>query len=360
MLLPSHGANPEALLKALKINTEESYIDFSVNTNPFGPPKVILHEWEEYKRFVSLYPAPTSTKLKEKIAAFNDVQADEILVGNGAAELIFLLASHFQGKKVLIVEPTFSEYRDACRSFDCIVDEVVLTNQDDWQLNMEKIIQKLRTNEYSALFICHPNNPTGCTYNMETLITVIREADHFGVTVIIDEAFYDFCTSQVTVTPILRDFNNLVVLRSLTKMFSIAGIRLGYAMMNGELAQTLLKKQYPWNVNGIAQAIGLKLFQEQQFVQDTAKKIESERKRIFPILASIGYEVSNSKVNYYLLKEMDKDGDTLPLIKYLIHHGIIPRHTYNFIGLEGKYIRLTIKDKEQNDKLITVLKGWKE
>lgn len=360
MLLPNHGANPEALLKALQMDVTNSHIDYSVNTNPFGLPKIIVEQWESYQELISLYPDPTCSQLKEKIASYNQVKKEQILVGNGAAELIFLLASHFQRKKVLIVEPTFSEYRDACHSFECTVDHVILSRENDWQLEVDQLIEKIRTNQYVALFLCHPNNPTGCMYHREDLLSIIREADHFGVTVIIDEAFYDFCTETITVAPYIKEFSNLVVLRSLTKMYSIAGVRLGYALMNEDFATKLASRQHPWNINGIAQAIGVTVFSDDSFAKDTATKIANERNRLFQQLTTIGYDVSPSVVNYYLLKETEKNVDLLPFMKYLIKNGIIPRHTYNFIGLDGKYLRLTIKEKEQNDQLLSVLKGWKE
>lgn len=361
MLLPEHGANPDFLLRSLKINMgNERMADFSVNTNPFGPPKALFEHWEEYQKYVSLYPDPSSALLKEKIACINGVKPDEVLVGNGAAELIYLLSSYFQRKRVLIVEPTFSEYRKSSESYDCHIDSVLLTAQDDWQLDVLQIKEKIRTGRFAALFLCHPNNPTGRIYNRELLLEILNEAERFGVKVIVDEAFYDFCTKDITVVPYIANFSQLIVLRSLTKIFSIPGLRLGYAIMNEKLAKRIAKRQHPWNVNAIAQIAGLQLLKERSFICRSAEKISSERNRLFRQLAALGYDVSPSEVNYYLLKETNKEEDMLSFIKFLLKSGIVPRHTYNFAGLDGKYVRLAIKEKKENDKLLAVLKRWKD
>lgn len=358
MLLPNHGANPEQLLKALQIESNEELTDFSVNTNPFGPPKKILESWNDLQAYAFKYPDPTASLLKEKIAASHQIAPEQIIIGNGAAEIIFLLAQHFQKKKILIVEPTFSEYRDACSAFQCEIEQVMLDRYQDWQLEVEKIMPKMK--EISAIFLCHPNNPTGCIYREEDLLQLFKEAKMQGVTVIVDEAFFDFCTSDISVVPHFEKYDNLVILRSLTKMYSIAGIRLGYAFAHEELISQLKRKQHPWNVNGIAQVIGATLFDLKSFANETAKKIEAERNYLFQQLRSLGYEVSPSVVNYYLLRESDKDTDLFPLMRYLIQHAIVPRHTYNFPSLDGKYLRLTIKEREKNEQLIKVLRGWKE
>lgn len=360
MHLPNHGANPQNLLSALKIEAPKNAIDFSVNTNPFGPPPIIEDNWSTYYSTLTHYPDPTCLKLKETIANCNQVEKNNVIVGNGAAEIIFLIAQYFSNKKVLIVEPTFSEYRDACTAFGCEIEQVYLEEASRWQLQVEAITTKINSDSISALFLCHPNNPTGCIYNRESLLTIIQVAKENGVTVIIDEAFYDFCTEDISMSSYLSEYSNLVILRSLTKMFSIAGIRLGYALGEASFIQCIASKQHPWNVNGLAQKIGLQLFSEKGFVQNTARKIEEERIRLFNSLEILGYEVSPSAVNYYILKEKNKDVDSLPLIRFLIQGGIIPRHTYNFNGLDGRYIRLTIKGQAENDKLLSLLKGWKD
>lgn len=354
MLLPSHGANPEKLTELLQLPLRTDAIDFSVNTAPFPLQAKITANWSEYLETITKYPDPLSEQLKEVIAGKEQLATSEILVGNGAAQLIFLIAMFFAEKRVVIVEPTFSEYRDACKTFSCQVEAHHLLKP--WQLDIEKLINTCKNKD--LLFICNPNNPTGVAYSAQELEFLIARVASLGVTVVVDEAFYDFKLDGATVIELVKKYPNLVVLRSLTKMYGIAGIRLGYLAANSTFIKNISPFQNPWSVNGLAQKIGSECLQDTAYVKKIQEFFAQERQRIFPILENYDYEISKSEVNFYLLKEKNKQEDCLPLIKYLIKHGIIPRHTYNFPSLDGNYLRLAIKTKAENNQLLTVLQGW--
>ncbi|WP_096201009.1 threonine-phosphate decarboxylase CobD [Bacillus sp. FJAT-45350] len=356
MQLPKHGANPNQFVSALGMEMKEDSIDFSVNTNPLGFPTILKDTWEQYIENIDQYPDPNSEKLTKAIADHANVDSTQVLVGNGAAEIIFLIANHFRNKNVLIIEPTFTEYRDACEAFDCNVQSFTL-NADDWTFNIGQLINQLEN--IDLLFLCHPNNPTGVTYERQKLELLFKQALSNNVTVVIDEAFYDFSTSNITVSNMLPSYENLLISRSLTKMYGIAGLRLGYLLANQEWIKNLKKLQQPWSINGLAQQAGLVCLDDKEHVKKTAKYIKNERTRLQFELEKIGYEVSNSQVNYYLLKEKGKNEDLQPLIQFLINHCIIPRHTYNFPVLNGRYIRLAVKTHEENNRLLSILKEWK-
>ncbi|WP_026673204.1 threonine-phosphate decarboxylase CobD [Alkalihalobacterium bogoriense] len=357
MQLPDHGANPTYFVEALGLQMKENSIDFSVNTNPLGPPSFIKENWLSYFSEIEKYPDPKAMVLKEIIAKQNDVDLNQVVVGNGAAEIIFLLAHVFREKHVLIVEPTFSEYRQACENHFCRVDSITLSPETNWALQPDMISKKLQSSD--LVFICNPNNPTGVQYRKELLEKIIKEAKLANVVVVIDEAFFDFSLHQESVVPLLHQYDNLVVLRSVTKMYAIAGIRLGYALSSEKLVSSITRWQHPWNTNQLAQQIGSRCLLDLQFAKNTARYIAEERNRLKRKLVELEYSISPSSVNYYLLKEKSEDRDLLGLLTYLIEHQIIPRHTYNFQGLEGKYIRLAIKEQDENDKLLKVLESWK-
>lgn len=354
MFLPSHGANPEKLTQLLELPLREDAIDFSVNTTPFPLQANITANWSQYLETITKYPDPSSQQLKEVIACKEKLTTSEILVGNGAAQLIYLIATFFAEKHVVIVEPTFSEYRDACTTFSCQVEAFHL--QKPWLLDVENLINACKNKD--LLFICNPNNPTGVAYSLEKLEFLIARLSNLGVTVVIDEAFYDFKLGGASMIELVSRYSNLIVLRSLTKMYGIAGIRLGYLAANPTFIKKIAPLQNPWSVNGLAQKLGSECLQDESYVKKNQEFFSEERKRIFPLLENCGYEVSKSEVNFYLLKEQDKHEDCIAFIKYLIEHGIIPRHTYNFPTLAGKYIRLAIKTKEENNQLLTALQGW--
>lgn len=357
MQLPEHGANPTYFVEALGLQMKENSIDFSVNTNPLGPPSFIKENWLSYFSEIEKYPDPKAMVVKETVAKQNGVERNQVVVGNGAAEIIFLLANRFREKHVLIVEPTFSEYRQACETYLCHVDSVTLSPDTNWELQPDLIHEKLESSD--LLFICNPNNPTGVQYPKERLEKIIKEAQLANVVVVIDEAFFDFSIHQESVVPLVHQYDNLVVLRSVTKMYAIAGLRLGYAIGSEKLVSSLTRWQHSWNTNQLAQQIGSRCLLDLQFAHNTAHYIAEERNQLKRKLEELEYSISFSSVNYYLLKEKSGDRDLLPLLTYLIEHRIIPRHTYNFRGLEGKYIRLAVKEQEENDKLLKVLESWK-
>ncbi len=356
MSLPNHGANPNHLAEALGIKLPEHVNDFSVNTNPFGPPNVFLNiDLLESLSTISTYPDPHVTELRERLAQQNAVLSTQILVGNGAAELIFLLAGLFRGKKVRIVEPAFSEYRDACLAHDCQVQSLVL--EAPWKLDKEHI--KAAIKDIDLLFLCSPNNPTGIRYEDETIIALVEAAERAGIYVVIDEAFYDFCEQKRGLQELIHSYSKLILLRSMTKMYAIAGIRLGYMLANEELIQQIKKRQPPWSVNGLAQKIGLQLLDEDDFVKKSVADLSSERERMRNELVKLDFDISPSVVNFYLVSEQKKE-NLKPLMLFLAEHGIVARHTYNFNGLNGKYLRLAVKDKQANDRLLHVMAKWRQ
>ncbi|WP_209122533.1 threonine-phosphate decarboxylase CobD [Alkalihalobacillus sp. BA299] len=356
MSLPNHGANPHYFVKALGLQLPEQVIDFSENVNPLGVPPIVQVQWNQYIETIQTYPDPYASQLREKLATDFNLSIDQLLIGNGAAELILLIANYFREKRILVVEPTFSEYRDACLTYGCEVVRYEIFSEETWDVNIGKLLEAL--NEVDAMFLCHPNNPTGTTMEQGTLLRLLQTAKEKGVTVIIDEAFYDFSSEDLSMMSYIEDFQNLVILRSLTKMYSIPALRLGYVVASNANISELKKLQQPWSVNGIAQQVGLDCVNDHQHVIRTRSFIKGERMRVFQILGKLGYEFSPSVVNFYLLKPKGTREDLKPLIIFLIENGVIPRHTYNFLGLEGKYIRLAIKTSEENDFLLDVLERW--
>lgn len=357
MTWPLHGANPQFLYKETGINQPDQILDFSVNTNPFGCPIQFHNKIELIKAVITQYPDPFATGVKECISIQEKVSRNQILIGNGGSECIFLLANYFRGKNICIVEPTFGEYRKACMAFNCNIESFVLKEVDDWQIKEEGLYEYITRND--AIFICHPNNPTGTIYPESSLLHIIEAAKRHNTICVIDEAFYDFCNQSISLRSYINDYPNLIILRSLTKMYSMPGVRLGYVLGNEKIIEQIKQFQPPWSINGIAQALGQIILNNQQFVQETKTKVAAARERLLLTLQESGYYVSNSKVNFFLLREKEKKTDSQELIRFLLESGIVPRHTYNFIGLNGEYIRLAVKTLEDNEKLVEALTRWK-
>ncbi|MBU8907184.1 threonine-phosphate decarboxylase CobD [Desertibacillus haloalkaliphilus] len=357
MFLPNHGANPKQFVQALGLQSNEDALDFSVNTNPLGFPGAIKKNWLSYLHLIEEYPDPHGYDLKATIARKEQISINQILLGNGAAELIYLLAQTFRGQRVMIVEPSFSEYRDAAMAQHCRLSYFQLTAEAGWKLSVSELSKEFAS--VDVVFICHPNNPTGVVYDDHAWAELLSHAERLNTTVVVDEAFYDFCSAPISVLQHVHQFKNLVVLRSLTKMYSIPGIRLGYLAANEQLVKRLAKLQHPWNINGLAQVIGKVCLESASHVEETVSFVSAERNRLLSRCGELGFETSPSQVNFFLLKEPNLE-DAMPLITYLIEREIIPRHTYNFRGLDGAYVRLAVKGEEANNKLLHALESWKQ
>ncbi|WP_100407154.1 threonine-phosphate decarboxylase CobD [Bacillus solitudinis] len=355
MSLPNHGANPIYMTKALGVSHPDNLIDFSVNTNPYGPPpSLAAYLNRDLRPPIISYPDPQAMKLSVKLAQLLQVDLSQLIIGNGAAELIFLLANHFQNQRISIIEPAFSEYRDACEAYGCKIQSIILSSP--WELSVANVEESFSSTD--VLFLCTPNNPTGVIYKRKEVLKIIKKANELGITVVIDEAFYDFSKEKDSYINLIVKYDNLIILRSLTKMYSIAGLRLGYLATNSTLVHKLKKKVPPWNVNGLAQEVGQLLLEDQMFVKTTVSSIKSERERVIDAVSELGFFVSNSSVNFFLLYEPSmKNLDDL--LKFLVTKGIIARHTYNFRGLEGRFLRFAIKTETENDVLINALSEWR-
>jgi threonine-phosphate decarboxylase len=334
----------------------EKYLDFSANINPLGPPEALKLRWNEIYKKVTVYPDPYAFTLKEKLSVKEQVPIDSLLVGNGGAELITLVARMIEGKKVLLIQPTFSEYEQACRVNRCEIIPVVL-EAPNFELNLDQIRLKLR--DADAIFFCNPNNPTGIRYPSSHILTLVEECEKQDCLFILDEAFYDFLLDYQSFMPYIKKFSNLIIIRSMTKMFSIPGIRLGFLAGHPDIIAKLQNFQPHWSANAIAQVAGELCTEEETFIRQTQNFISNEREKLFTHYKQQEFTVSTSEVNFYLLQDPYLQ-DQFPLFEFLLKKGIIPRHTFNFPGLEGKWLRFAIKNSQENQQLMEVLKQWRQ
>ena len=352
-MLPSHGANPYALLQQLKVSEKESLLDFSVNINPLGTPESIVRSWPEWKESAFAYPSVRAESLTNGLASCLFVEPDQILVTNGAAEAFFLIASSLAGKKSAIVEPTFVEYRQACEAFGCQVVPIPLAGKEGWTWSLSLLLDAVPL--VDTLWICHPNNPTGVMYPKEQWELLLEKAKVHNTTIIIDEAFIDFVHEPIDFIPYLKQGYPVILVRSMTKMFHIAGIRLGYVIASSSLIASLADRQPPWSVNGVAQEIGLACLRESSFVQHTVQFVRKERQWLKNELESLGLTTSPSAANF-LLCSIPKGWQSREWLTYLANEGIIVRHTENFRGLDGRFMRIAVRTRKENEQLLRVIR----
>ncbi|WP_100403474.1 threonine-phosphate decarboxylase CobD [Bacillus sp. FJAT-42315] len=350
MNLPAHGANPAHLYEKMNVASPAKIIDFSVNTNPYGPPPSLKEKWSEWFSAVSDYPDPEGRSLTQLLASQNGVKTGQVLLGNGAAEVIQFLGQLLQGERVVIGQPAFSEYETACRVYQCDVDFVAMDE------GVERIVEVAK--EASALFICTPNNPTGLVFQPDDLLYILDQLKESSCLVIVDEAFYDFA-GDFTYATYLANYPQLVILRSLTKMYAIAGLRIGYALASETIIERLARFRPQWNVNALALLAAETALQDASFVETSRQLIEEERKQMFEFLDKEGFDFTRSVVNFYLLRD-PRLLDQRPLLEFLLKKGLVLRHTYNYPTLNGRWLRVAVKTKEENDQLKEALLAWKQ
>ncbi|WP_251551834.1 threonine-phosphate decarboxylase CobD [Neobacillus muris] len=355
MKLPSHGANPQYLYEALNLALPDKFIDFSANINPLGPPESIKENWNGFYQDILTYPDPYGLKLKEAIAEKEGIPVESLMIGNGGAELIALVGRKLAGKKVLIIQPAFSEYEAACRANGC---EVIYhqLKEPDFSFDLDEFRSKAATAD--AVFLCNPNNPTGIPFSSPLLLSILEECEKLSCIVIVDEAFYDFLEEYDSCFPYIHQYSKLLIIRSMTKMFAIPGIRLGYLAASPAVIAELSYLQSHWSINSIALEAGVLCLKADSFLLKTKEFIAQERNRLFQFYMACQFQVSASKVNFYLFRDPNCENQ-FELFNYLLQYGIIPRHTFNFPGLEGQWLRFAIKGKEDNDQLMEVLRHWR-
>jgi threonine-phosphate decarboxylase len=352
---PAHGSNPHYLFEALKQEIPEETIDFSANINPLGPPPVLKENWHSLLSTINDYPDPNGNQLKRKIARLEDLSERQILIGNGGAAIISLIGRMLAGKRAVIVQPAFSEYEEACRVNECTVEYHHL-EPDDWEWSNEGLASKLERAD--ALFLCNPNNPTGVYYPKSVVHDLLQLCQQNNCLLIVDEAFYDFVLQYESLVEYINDFKNLLIIRSMTKMYSIPGLRLGYALCDPIMIEKLAFYQPQWSINALALKAGEWCFESDFYQKETLEFVAIEKKRLCDFYQRSSFKLSPSATNFYLLRDPEID-DQLPFFRFLLDHGIIPRHTMNFPGIEGKWLRFAVKTPKANDRLMEVVAQWR-
>jgi histidinol-phosphate aminotransferase len=321
----------------------DSGILLDANENSFGAP--FADDME-----LNRYPMPYQNELREKIAAFRGVDTENVFVGVGSDEAIDLLFRIYctPGKdRVITNPPTYGMYKVSAAINDAAVDEVLLT--ENFQLQPDKILEAVRP-ETKMIFICSPNNPTANSLDIDDIMRVMNEFD--GI-VVIDEAYIDF-SSQASLAGNLTDFNNLVVLQTMSKSFGLAGIRLGIALADAEIISYMLKVKAPYNVNKLTAQKATQAFSNLDHVKKNIEAVLEERERVIAKLVTFPQvkRIYPTDANFVLFR-ID---NALEVYKKLADKGVIVRYRGNEPHCED-CLRLTIGTSAENDRFFAALEN---
>ncbi|MCG7599886.1 threonine-phosphate decarboxylase CobD [Halomonas sp. McH1-25] len=354
---PRHGGQPRALLERLGLPPGREVLDFSANLNPLGPPEWLDEHLPSLWHGIDRYPDPDYYTARCAIAEAQGLDASQVLLTNGGAEAIFLAAALHAGRQAAIVQPTFDEYARACRHYGLAIHSAFLAA--DFSLDERRACEVMR--EADVMFLCRPNNPSGTLIPRALIERLLEAGRTHGTCLVVDEAFIDFVEDAAeSLIPLLAVYPNLLILRSLTKLYTIPGLRLGYLLGAPDIVARAAELQMPWSVNAPAAALVAPLLADEAFVARTHDWLRRELDRLTPALTRLGFEVSPTRVNFYLLRDRHQPHSTDALLRFLASVGILARHTHNFPGLEDGWLRLAVRSVEDNDRLLAVLSTWRQ
>lgn len=287
------------------------------------------------------YPEPAPTSVEKLLACKLSVNENNVIVGNGVTEIIYLIAHLFKNHSSSIFMPTFREYQDACKIFS-------------HQIKFVKTLDSIP--EYSeVVWLCNPNNPTGQTFDYHDLISLINNKKN--TLFVIDQAYGTYSVNRVlSVSDVLRN-NNIVILESFTKRFTVPGLRIGYAIGPKAIVEKLKSLRMPWSVNSIAiEAAKYLLNHTGEYAVDF-HFLHEEALRMIRELKEAGFKTTETDCNFFLCET--PVGTSAELKEWLVtKYDILIREASNFEGLSDKYFRIAVQGKEENNLLIKALTEW--
>lgn len=346
-------------------------LDFSSNVNPLPVSSVYKEHLEESLDLLPLYPDIKYRDLRKNLinylyksneyfsggnpSSLRDyiIEPQNILLGNGASELLDLTVSAL--KSITIVTPAFIEYEENARKHGLKINYSYLNK--DFQFDYNDIIKKIEGTE--GLIIANPNNPNGCIIDHEEFIRIMDFCEKNEKVIIVDEAFIEFVLdNNQSLIKYINKYNCLVIIRCITKFFSMAGVRLGYGITNNRrILDHINKYQNPWSINCFAElAVKYAIFDE-EFIKASIHWLKKDREVMLKALRQISFidQVYESYGNYFLCAL--KGINSIKLSKLLKEKGILIRNCDNYKGLNDSYVRIALKNEDQNKKLLEALEA---
>lgn len=333
---------------------DDKLLDFSANINPLGMPESAKNAIIDGINKYQTYPDHSSRKLRNSLSEFYGFDSNKIVCGNGAADLIFRICLALRPQKVLVTSPTFSEYEEAVLISGGKVHNHLLRESENFDVTLE-ILESI-DEDTDMLFLCSPNNPTGRAIDLNIIEAVLDKLQGNKGILVLDQCFVHFMVEEDKYFAInlLKKYDNLIILGAFTKIFAMAGLRLGYALFGSEdNASKIENTLQPWAVSTVASEAGCAALNK-DFIKETKDYVKYQREFLFQHLSDLGIKVFKSQANYMLIKVDEKfdDGD---LADVAIKHRILIRKCSNFKGLSPSFFRIAVRTESENTTLIDVL-----
>lgn len=352
-----HGSDLEKIEKIYGIKKEE-LVSFSANVNPLGLSELVKTELSKQLDCLTAYPDREYTGLRKSIGSYVNSSFENVLVGNGASELISLLAKVIKPRKALILGPTYSEYEHSIGLAGGNSDYFELKETDNFVLDKESLIAHLNAG-YDLCVLCNPNNPTSALIEKGVLEEVVACANKNNVLMLVDETYMEFVNDvdASSAISLVSKYSNLVVLRGVSKFFASPGLRLGYAVTsNHDLIAKVNELQVPWSVNSLAEVAGRVMFSDKEYIKETREYVALERDRIYERLSSIkSLKVYKPSCNFILCKIVSGSIEANDLFDAAIKEKCMIRDCADFNFLDESFFRFCFMKKEDNERLLSVI-----
>lgn len=331
-------------------------IDFSSNINPLGSPAFIHDKFMSYYDLINVYPDVRYTELKNSIANYTDTTSN-ILVGNGATEIISAYIQAISPTVAINIVPSYSEYDKELINNNCTIIPFYLEEQDDFRLLPHKLINSISANT-DLIIICNPNNPTGHYLPIPELRLILDYCLSRNIQVLVDETYIEFSSNESAIS-ICDLYDNLFVVRGTSKFFGLSGLRLGYGICNDfNLYTDISNKINPWSVNAIAERVGIDLFDDKHFIKSTKQLIIDEYNYVHNTLGTQEYITMYESSANYIMFRINTNHTSTQLFDYLITHNIIIRDLSSFACLSDKYFRFCLLTHNDNVQLVQLIQQF--
>jgi threonine-phosphate decarboxylase len=354
----SHGGDVWGFSRKFNISLEK-VLDFSGPINFLGPAPKAVEAVQEHAKLIRFYPDPNPVDLREEVAAYvgQGVSADNVILGNGSIELIYMITEILKSPfKAVIPVPSFTEYEKAVLR---VGGEVIFVQLPFYfNLEVDKIKQAI-TEDTKIIYICNPHSPSGTLYSREAILELAEFCQKKGIIVSVDENYIEFAPKgeEATVASYVKKYENLFVIRSVTKFYGMPGIRFGYAIAAESLIEKLQTVRLPWSINGLAGVATVAAFKDAEFIQNTKTTIAHEKAELAKRIMEIGgLHAFQSETNFLLVKITAPKITSTELREHLGKQGLLIRDCCTFVGLDNTYFRVTVRSAADNQRLVQALK----
>jgi threonine-phosphate decarboxylase len=357
-MLGGHGGNIHEMARRLGCMPSE-IIDMSSNTNPLGPPSGLVDFLKKNIDVVTDLPEVDSKEITGLFADCFALDPDRVLSGNGTTQFIYSIPRVLEIEKAVVLGPTYADYADACRMHNVHPAIVLAEASDDFRPDINRLTNKI--NDKDSVFICNPNNPTGSLIPKDELERLCRS--HPGTNFIVDESYLSFVNHGEKESLINTGLSNVIVLISISKIFKIPGLRIGFVISVAETINKLRRCLLPWSVNSLAQAAGRYLAAQRteigSFVQRTQLFFEDQRNEFYEKFEHLPEIRLFPSTTSFVLIKLPPILSADRVCNQLAREKILIRNCTNFYGLSDQFIRISLKSREKNrmlaEKLLAIL-----